>query len=127
MSFRPIVWVLASFSILSVVGFEAAGAGAGETVAFVNVNVLSMDQERVLASHTVVVRDGRIAEIGPVAEVEIPDAARRVNGDGTRYLMPGLADMHVHLRHDAVKWLALFVANGVTTVLNMHGVPKHLE
>ncbi len=127
MSVRPIVWVLASIAILGVVGVGAAGAGAGETVAFVDVNVLPMDQERVLASHTVVVRDGRIAEIGPVAEVGIPDAARRVNGNGTAYLMPGLADMHVHLRHDSVAWLALFVANGVTTVLNMHGVPKHLE
>jgi imidazolonepropionase-like amidohydrolase len=45
--------------------------------------------------------------------------------------MPGLADLHVHLKEDDAKdnaaILQLFIANGVTTILNLHGTPDHLE
>ncbi|MBA3560407.1 MAG: hypothetical protein H0W30_17625, partial [Gemmatimonadaceae bacterium] len=84
--------------------------------AFVDVNVVPMDRERVLPHQTVLVRDGRITRIGPVADVKVPLGALRIEGGG-RYLMPGLADMHVHLA--PARWpghMALFVANGVTTV-----------
>ena len=39
-------------------------AVAGQSVAFVGVNVIPMDRERVLRDQTVIVRDGLIAEIG---------------------------------------------------------------
>jgi hypothetical protein len=48
----------------------------------------------------------------------------QVDGRG-RYLLPGLADMHVHL-HDRLHGL-LYLANGVTSVRNMWGFPTHLE
>lgn len=92
-----------------------AGTGSTET-AFVDVNVVPMDRERVLTRQTVLVRDGRITRIGPASEVAVPPGALRIEGAG-RYLMPGLADMHVHLA--PASWpghMALFVANGVTTV-----------
>jgi hypothetical protein len=98
-------------------------------VAFVNVNVIPMDSERVLADQTVIVKDGVIAEIGPTAKIKAPASALRVDGRG-KYLMPGLADMHVHLtaeREDVLALLQLFIANGVTTVLNLRGTPEHLE
>ena len=99
------------------------------TVAFVNVSVVPMDSERVLAGQTVLVRDGRIAEMGPSGGVTVPKDAVRVEGRG-RYLMPGLAEMHGHLpgpevAEDGVKDLRLlFVANGVTTVRGMLGYPN---
>jgi len=42
-----------------------------KTVAFVNVNVVPMDKNRVLASQTVIVQDGRIAQIGSMNQVKI--------------------------------------------------------
>ena len=43
-------------------------------------------------------------------------------------LMPGLADMHVHLEYfEDPSILKLFLANGVTTVRNMDGRPRILE
>ena len=98
-------------------------------VAFVNVSVVPMDTERVIAGQTVIVKDGVIAEIGPAAKVKVPASALRVDGSG-KYLMPGLADMHVHLtvpREDVLALLQLFIANGVTTILNLRGTPEHLE
>lgn len=94
-------------------------------IAFVHVNVVPMDRERVLVDQTVLVRGGQIQEIGPTAKVELPDRAVVIEGQG-KYLMPGLADMHVHLIGEEDQ-LALFVANGVTTVRNMFGSPEHLE
>ena len=100
-----------------------------QTVIFENVNVIPMDRERVMERQTVVVRDGRIAQIAPAASVNAPAGATRVDGAG-KYLMPGLAEMHGHLTAnylpDAAKAdvLYLYVANGVTTVRAMLGNPE---
>ena len=95
-----------------------------ELVAFVDVNVVPMDADRVLRGQTVLVDRGRIATVGPVGQMDVPEGAFVIQGQG-RYLMPGLADMHVHstsqtfgyLRNDFMLWLA----NGVTTVRVMWG------
>jgi hypothetical protein len=84
-------------------------------VAFVDVNVVPMDRDIVLAHQTIIVRNGRIAVIGAVHGTMIPHGATVINGKGTEYLMPGLADMHTHA--DEPDDLLLYVANGVTTVL----------
>ena len=102
------------------------------TVAFVNVNVIPMDRERVLRDQTVVVRDGRISQIGPASRTKAPEGALRIDGRG-RYLMPGLFDMHTHLFSDdefpdelADEELFIMLANGVTTARLMIGTPEHL-
>ncbi len=113
------------------------GAPAG-TTAFIGVSVIPMDEERTLANYTVLVRNGRIAEMGPAGKVHIPKDAVKIDATG-QYLIPGLADMHAHLFHSlhgerltgaaargswtdtlrARRRLALWLANGVTTVRNM--------
>jgi imidazolonepropionase-like amidohydrolase len=107
-------------------------AQRGGTVAFVDVNVVPMDTERVLERQTVIVRDGRIASIGPAAQAPVPEGAERVDGRG-KYLLPGLSDMHGHLppgdgtSDDAVsQFLKLYVANGVTLVRGMIGSPNNI-
>lgn len=108
----------------------AAGAAIAETTAFVNVNVVPMASDEVLENRTVLVVQGSIAAIGGVADTPVPRNARVVDGTD-RYLMPGLAEMHGHVpdaSSDSLdRVLALFVANGVTTVRGMLGQPSHLE
>jgi imidazolonepropionase-like amidohydrolase len=99
----------------------AHSACAGAPVAFVDVNVLPMDRQAVLQHQTVLVQDSSIVRVGPALEVAIPEGAQRIEGKGTAYLMPGLADMHVHVSKPDD--LALYLANGVTTVLHMGGDP----
>jgi len=100
--------------------------------AFVNVNVIPMDRERVIENQTVIVRDGRIAEIGPANKIKVPDGATRIDGAG-KYLMPGLAEMHGHIpppnapKEYTEAVLFLYVANGITTVRGMLGAPNQLE
>ena len=106
-------------------GERAASATA---IAFVDVTVVPMDRERVLPHHTVLVDSGRIVAVGPMAQVRVPNATTVIDGRG-KFLLPGLADLHVHLvgppdlQHAILR---LFVVNGVTTLLNMRGAPEHL-
>ena len=48
--------------------------------------------------------------------MKIPKGVVEIDGTG-KYLMPGLADMHVHAWNE--NDLILFVANGITTIRNM--------
>ncbi len=95
-----------------------------QPVAFINVNVVPMDGEHVLEGQTVLIRGGYIEAVGPVGELLVPQDALRIDGEG-KYLLPGLADMHVHLWNE--DHMILFLANGVTTVRNMWGAPLHLR
>ncbi len=103
-----------------------------ETVAFVNVNIVPMDQERVLPAQTVIVRNGRIETIGSSDSVHAPEGALVVDGTG-KFLMPGLSEMHAHIpspQHgeDTIeRTLFLYLSNGVTTIRGMLGHPRHLE
>lgn len=101
----------------------AVGNKASAVVAFLNVNVVPMDREGVLKNQTVVVRDGRIAEVGAASKTKVPKGAVRIEARG-RYLLPGLVDMHAHLYSPAE--LPLYLANGVTTVYNLNGRPANL-
>ena len=97
------------------------------TIAFVGVNVVPMDTEEVLLDQTVITQNGLITEVGPKAEVQVPENAKIIAGNGN-YLMPGLADMHVHLYSDPdPDFMQLFLAEGVTTIGNLSGLPEHLE
>ena len=111
---------------------DARGAATPGTWVIVDVDVVPMTSDTVLRAQTVVVRDGRIAAMGPSARVAVPAGARRVDGRG-RWLVPGLADAHVHLFADgetpdslAADELGVMVANGVTAARIMIGTPEHL-
>ncbi|HEY6307044.1 MAG TPA: amidohydrolase family protein [Candidatus Angelobacter sp.] len=108
-------------------------------VVFVDVTVVPMDKEQILPHQTVVVVGRRILEVASVASVKVPRGALKIDGKG-KYLMPGLADMHVHFIRPAIPGqfqpsaskdyaqenqdlALLFVGNGVTTVRNMWGDP----
>jgi len=118
--------------VLSTLIVQSHAEAQQQAIAFTNVNVVPFDRERILAGQTVIVRDGRIAEIGPAEKTKVPAGALQIDGRG-KYLMPGLADMHVHLYPGAgapddlaSQQLQLFLANGVTTIRNMIGKPEHL-
>jgi CubicO group peptidase (beta-lactamase class C family)/imidazolonepropionase-like amidohydrolase len=119
-------------SVSTPAGKSAQTKKQSPVIAFINVNVIPMDRDRVLKNQMVVVRDGRIAEIRDAAGNQAPKEAQVIDGRG-KYLIPGLIDMHTHLFSDedfpdnlAGDELAVMVANGVTTVRLMIGTPEHL-
>ena len=110
----------------------AQASNSGEAIAFVGANVIPMDRERILENQTVIVRDGRIVEVGPASSMRVPSGARRIEARG-KYLLPGLAEMHGHIPPPNApaafieNVLFLYVANGITTVRGMLGAPNQLE
>ena len=73
-----------------------------------------------LGDATIVIEDGRISRVGPTAEGPPPEGAQVIDARG-RFVIPGLADMHVHVLGPD-RWHApLFLAAGVTTVLDLGG------
>jgi imidazolonepropionase-like amidohydrolase len=112
-------------------------------VAFVDATVIPMDRERVLPDQTVVVVDGRITAVGPASRVKVPRGAKRIDARG-RFLIPALADMHVHVEGESWEkllspeakaaskttpfedFLFPYVANGVTTVQVLSGTRELL-
>ena len=109
-----------------------AGAASAQTTAFVGVNVIPMDRERVIENQTVVVRDGRIVSVGPAASASIPADATRIEAQG-KFLLPGLAEMHAHVppqqgSEQVIRDIMfLYIANGVTTIRGMLGGPYQLQ
>jgi len=106
-------------------------AFAQTPLAIVDVNVVDVVKGAVRPHQTVVIADGRIEDLGAADGIRIPARAVRVPGEG-RYLIPGLWDMHIHLRSDSNKpdirlvdenaaLLDLFLPNGVVGVRDMAG------
>jgi hypothetical protein len=91
---------------------------------FTGVTVISMAESTSCPGQTVVIRNGRIAAIGPAGQLPIPADATIVPTPPGTFLLPGLADMHVHIFDRAE--LLLYLANGVTTIRNLHGLELHL-
>ena len=127
---RPVRALLAS--LLPAAALAQGPGAAPAPVAFTNVTVLTMDGDRRLADHTVIVRDGRIAALGPSASTPVPAGVTRVEGRG-KFLMPGLAEMHAHVppgnptREQLEDIMFLYVANGITTIRGMLGAPYQIQ
>jgi imidazolonepropionase-like amidohydrolase len=107
-----------------------------EPIAIVDVSVIPMDSDRIARHQTVVIRGGRIEAVGPAFDVVIPAGARRIDGHD-KYVIPGLADMHVHFvgkRSPSPAFTArldralarLYVASGVTSALSLCGYEPHV-
>ena len=94
-------------------------------VAFVDVNIVPLDTERVLSKKTVIIEDGLIANIGDIGHVRIPPDATVIEANGA-YLISALSDMHVH-PSGQIEDLFLLIANGVTKIRCMWGTPGILE
>jgi len=111
----------ASIVLLSCAATPSREPGA---IAIVNVNVPSLDDGSIAPGQTVVIQHGVISAVGRAGAVTLPQGADVIDGAG-KYLLPGLVDTHVHLAggtpDEQRALLKLFVANGVSTVVNLRG------
>ena len=112
--------------LFAFLGGRALAAG---TTAFVGVTVIPMNVPQALKDQVVLVRGERVEQVGTAAAVKIPTDARRIDGHGL-FLMPGMADMHVHFLEKGKGkfdvYYPLYLASGVTTVRLM-GTPPDLR
>src|SRR5215210_8369734 len=87
------------------------------------------------ADQTIILRNGRIAEVGPAAKVTVPPGARTMDLKG-QTVTPGLVGMHDHLFYTAAGGRAvqmsytgprLYLASGVTTIRTTGGRSPYAE
>lgn len=97
-----------------------------DTTVFAITNVLLIDGTGAAPkpAQTVIVRDGKIAEVGPTNRVRVPAGAVTIDGTGNT-LMPGIIGMHDHLYYTASGGRSmamsysgprLYLASGVTSI-----------
>ncbi|HLV41745.1 MAG TPA: amidohydrolase family protein [Brumimicrobium sp.] len=83
-----------------------------------------MEKDTIIQNSDVFILNNRIHKIGNNFEI---DSSKVKIVDGTnKYLMPGLADMHMHLWGDSTA-LRYYVVNGITSVKSMSGKPEYLD
>lgn len=119
------------FLLLAVYVTYSCNAQFSNETVFRNVNVIPMNEEKVLKDQDVVIENGVIKTIGAAGKVKYDKNARIIEAKG-KFLIPGLAEMHAHVPpvDDLAPMkdvLSLFLNNGVTTIRGMLGHPKHLE
>ncbi len=107
-------------TFVSMIALQLTARSLPESVEYIveNVNILSMRHEEVEPEKALAIQDGRIVAILDTLDANQIEANTRIDGGG-RFLMPGLADMHVHVRWNPEQMFKLFLAHGVTTVANM--------
>jgi len=117
---RPLLFFIFLISVSRIV------IGQESILAIIHVNLIDATGAPVQADMTVIVQGKQILQLGKSASTTVPKAARVVDGR-SKYLIPGLWDMHVHeifgawLPEDEKITPVLFVANGVTGVRDMGG------
>jgi imidazolonepropionase-like amidohydrolase len=109
----------------------AANLSGANPIAITNVRIIDGNGGVPVEHGTVVVDGQRIVAIGGSSDVRVPAGSRRIDGKGGSVL-PGLADMHVHLLGgiDGVgldilgyqKYLNALLYAGVTTVMDTGNV-----
>lgn len=113
------------------------------TLVLTHVNILPMTGELILEDYSLLIKNGKIADLAPASAFSIPGEVQVMEGEG-RYLIPALSDMHIHLEGQA--WnimyppgegyeagelnyediLFNYLAHGITTVQLMSAFPEHV-
>lgn len=91
-----------------------------------DVNVIDVESGEISPDQTIVIQNGYIDAVAPAASVD-PDSLDVVVDGAGRYAIPGLWDMHVHLRGGPElieaneRWLPQYLGYGITTVRDAGG------
>jgi imidazolonepropionase-like amidohydrolase len=104
--------ILLILALASPAGLAARSAPAGESVIAITHATILTVTNGVVADGTVLIRGGRIAEVGQ--NVTVPSGAEVIDATG-RFVSPGIIDCHSHIAADSIN-------EGGTTVSSMTGI-----
>ena len=108
---------------------------ADPVVALTNVTVIDGTGSAPKPNQTIVIQNGRIADVGAASSVNVPSGARRLDLAGST-VIPGLVGMHDHLFYTAAGGRAaqmsftgprLYLGSGVTTIRTTGGRSPYAE
>lgn len=114
-------WAAPAIALLATAA--SCGSAAAETLAFVDARIFDGAGAPVIEDGVVIVRDGRISEVGTGGSVTVPAGAEVIELGG-RWLMPGFVNAHGHVnaegdRSSTAEQLEIYAHYGVTTVLSL--------
>jgi hypothetical protein len=89
-----------------------------------NVSLISMENDTIIPQSDILISNDRIKQIGK--ELHAENSKVIIIDGSNKYLMPGLADMHMHFWGDSTA-LRLYIVNGVTTIKSMSGKPEYIK
>ena len=95
---------------------------------FKNANIVSMENDKVLENQNIAISNGKIVAIENAKKSKLK-AEKTIDLKG-KYIMPSLADAHVHLpetEEELQRMFDLNLINGVTKLRSMRGDWKHKE
>ena len=95
---------------------------------FKNANIISMESDNVLLNQNIAILNGKIVVIENAKKSKLK-AKKTIDLKG-KYIMPSLADAHVHLpetEEELQRMFDLNLINGVTKLRSMRGDWKHKE
>lgn len=96
-------------------------------IAIRNVTIIDATGASARSGMTVLIAGNRILRINKARRTKLSKEVRVVDGSG-KFLIPGLWDAHIHpFEGKDIRWkefMALFLANGITSVRVMFGDPK---
>jgi len=81
--------------LLTCAAWTATRAASGD-VAFVGARVIDGTDRPPIDDATILVRDGKVAAVGPAGRVTIPSGAQRVSLAG-KTVIPGIVNAHGHV------------------------------
>lgn len=109
-----------------------AQAPAGGTVALTNARIIDGTGRAPIDRGTIVLVNGKVSAVGPVASVMIPAGAQRIDLAG-RTIVPGFVNAHAHLnvfkdstlpvRADLIRRLKMYANYGVTSTVSLGSTP----
>jgi imidazolonepropionase-like amidohydrolase len=109
-----------------------AAQGSPSVKAFTGARVADGTDRAPIDNATILVRDGKVVQVGPAARITIPAGAERVALNG-KFVIPGIVNAHGHVgdtvglqgnRYSAenvMRDLRLYADYGVTTVVSLGG------
>lgn len=104
-------------------------------VALTNATIIDGTGAAPKGNQTIVIRDGKIAAVGPTSTVSIPQGARTIDLSG-QTVIPGLVGMHDHLFYTAAggreaplgfSGPRLYLGSGVTTIRTTGSVAPYAD
>ena len=119
--------------VVSLAWAATLGAVAAPPLVLQHVAVIVGDGSTTLGDATLLIRDGRIAQVDPSGTLKPPVGSQIVDASG-KFAIPGLWDMHVHLFNNFLQdgsdnnayFFPLLVANGVVGVRDMYTDPDDI-
>jgi imidazolonepropionase-like amidohydrolase len=125
----------APLAIILAIAMASAAAGQSVPIAIVHARIIDGRGGSVISDGSIVIRGEKIEAVGAGPAVSIPTGAQLIDGAG-RTVIPGLADMHVHLiggwdgeTTDMLsyrRYLNALLYAGVTTVLDTGNVEPYI-